>query len=172
MTGLSFVRRVSAVLPLLLSAGAAAAPVPAASNATGKASILKSLSVLKQADLDFGNLVVRGAGTAVIDPVSGAVSATGLVTPTGVGAHQATFVTTGSRNSVINIRIPQKPITLTRTGGTETVSVSSWTLDGSQNRKIPLSSTINFGVGATVTVAAGQAEGTYTGTFDVTVQYP
>jgi hypothetical protein len=29
-----------------------------------------------------------------------------------------------------------------------------------------------FNVGATLVVAAGQAEGTYTGEFDVTVQYP
>jgi Domain of unknown function (DUF4402) len=29
-----------------------------------------------------------------------------------------------------------------------------------------------FRVGATLNVAAGQAEGTYVGTFDVTVQYP
>jgi hypothetical protein len=45
-------------------------------------------------------------------------------------------------------------------------------LDGAKNRKFPLGAAFDFGVGATVTVNAGQAEGTYVGTFEVTVQYP
>jgi hypothetical protein len=72
----------------------------------------------------------------------------------------------------VHIRIPQSPITLTRVGGTQTMTVSTWTLDGNSNRKIPLTSAFNFAVGATLTVAAGQVDGTYLGTFDVTVQYP
>ena len=172
MTGLSSVRRAPALLALLLSAGAAAAPVPATSNASGKASLLRPLTIIKQADLDFGALVVTGAGTAVVDPLSGALSTTGLVTPVGPAAHPAVFTTTGSRTSNVHIRIPQNPITLTRVGGTQTMTVSAWTLDGPQNRKFPLNAAFNFAVGATLTVAAGQADGTYLGTFDVTVQYP
>ena len=167
-----FLHRLPAALLLSLPAAAPAAPVPATSNATGTATILKPLSVIKQTDLDFGTLVVGGAGTAIVDPVSGALTVTGLVTSSGTSAHQATFVTTGSKNSVISIRIPTKAVLLTRVGGTETVSVSNWTLDGSQNRKIPLTSALGFGVGATITIPATQAPGTYAGLFDVTVQYP
>jgi hypothetical protein len=166
------VRLAPALLPLLLSAADAAAPVPATGNATGTASLLRPLTIIKQADLDFGELVVTGPGTAVIDPLSGALSTTGLVTHVGPAAHPAVFTTTGSRTSNVHIKVPQNPITLTRVGGTETMTVSAWTLDGPQNRKFPQNAAFNFAVGATLTVAAGQADGTYLGTFDVTVQYP
>lgn len=157
---------------LLSAAAASAAPVGATQNASGKASILKSLSVLKQADLDFGELVVTGAGTAVIDPVSGALTTTGPITTIGTTAHPATFTATGSKNSVVNIKLPSSAITLTRVGGGGTMTVSNWTLDGKTNRKFPLNSAFNFNVGGTLNVAAGQADGTYTGTFTVTLQYP
>jgi hypothetical protein len=172
MIGLYSVRRAPALLPLLLSAAAAGAPVPATSNASGTASLLRPLTILKQADLDFGELVVTGAGTAVIDPLSGALTTTGLVTHVGPAAHPAVFTTTGSRTSNVHIRVPQNPITMTRVGGTETMSVSTWTLDGNANRKFPANAAFNFAVGATLTVAAGQVDGNYLGTFDVTVQYP
>jgi hypothetical protein len=161
-----------ALAPLLASARAEGAPVPASKNANGTATVLKSLSVLKLADLDFGELVVSGAGTAVIDPVSGALTTTGPLTPLGAPASRALFTATGSRNSVVLIRIPQSAITLTRVGGTQTMTVSNWTLDGTTNRRIPSGASFNFGVGATLNVAAGQADGTYAGTFPVTVQYP
>ena len=157
---------------LLAPAGAGAAPVAAVTNAGGKAVVLSSLSVVKQADLDFGSLAVSGAGTAVIDPAGGVLSVTGGVAAIGTAAHRATFTATGSRNSVVLIRLPKNPITLTRAGGTETMMVSNWTLDGNANRKIPPGNAFNFGVGGTLNVAAGQVDGTYSGTFTVTVQYP
>ena len=163
-------RLLAATIALQLPAVAVGAPVSAPS--TGKATVLKSLSVLKQADLDFGELVVSGAGTAVSNPVSGITSTTGLVTPIGSAAHAATFTATGSRNSVVIIRVPNSAVTLTRVGGGGTMTVSNWTLDGPVNRRIPLGNAFNFSVGATLNVGAAQAEGTYAGTFTITVQYP
>jgi hypothetical protein len=115
---------------------------------------------------------VSGAGTAVVDPVSGSLTTTGGVTKAGSAAHPALFTGTGSRNSVVHIRLPQSPITVTRVGGTQTMTVSTWTLDGATNRKIPPGSVFDFEVGATLNVNANQLAGTYTGTFSVTVQYP
>lgn len=173
MTGRpSILRAAAALIALLLPAAALAAPVSAAVNASGQATVLKSLSVLRQADLDFGKLVAAGAGTAIIDPASGALSTTGLVTPLGTSAHRALFTATGSKNSVVLIRIPKTPVTLTRVGGSETMTVSGWTLDGPTNRKFPIGSAFNFGVGGTLAVGANQVDGTYAGTFTVTVQYP
>lgn len=172
MTGLYSAFRASALLSVLLPVAAIGAPVPATSNASGNVSILRPLTILKQSDLDFGELVVRGGGTAVIDPLTGALTTTGLVSHVGPAAQAAVFTTTGSRTSNVHIRIPQSPITITRVGGTQTMTVSAWTLDGNQNRKFPQNAAFNFAVGATLTVAAGQADGSYLGTFDVTVQYP
>lgn len=161
---------------LLLSAILWSAAVPAAAAATqttaGQVSILSPLSVLKTADLNFGDLIVSGTGTAVMDPVAGSLTTTGGVTKAGTAAHAAQFTGTGSKNSIVHIRVPTTPITVTRVGGTETMTVSSWTLDQSANLKVPPNDIFAFAVGATLNVGAGQASGIYTGTFQVTVQYP
>jgi hypothetical protein len=171
----AFLRLLSATAGLallLLAAAAPAAPVTASTNDAGKATILRPLSLVKKADLDFGELVVASAGTAVIDPVSGSVTTTGSVTPVGTTAHPATFTATGSKNSVVNIKVPTAAVTLTRVGGGGTMTVSNWTLDGKTNRKIPQNSAFDFNVGGTLNIGAGQPDGDYVGTFTVTVQYP
>jgi spore coat protein U-like protein len=159
------------LLPAILWSAAAQAAGAATQSAAGQVSILSPLSVLKNADLDFGNLVVSGTGTAVMDPVAGSLMTTGGVTKAGT-AHAAQFTGTGSKNSVVHIRVPTAPITVTRVGGTETMTVSNFTLDQAANLKVPASDIFNFAVGATLNVGTLQAVGTYTGTFQVTVQYP
>jgi hypothetical protein len=162
----------AATLLLIVPDAARAAPVAASKDSNGQATVLGSLSLLKRTDLDFGALAVAGVGTAVIDPVTGSLTTTGGVTAVGSTPHSATFTGTGSRNSVVLIRLPKNPVTLTRVGGTETMTVSNWTLDGSTNRRIPASQAFNFAVGGTLNIAAGQVEGDYVGTFTVTMQYP
>ncbi len=161
----------AAILSLLLVPAAARA-VPVRQSSPSQAAILSPLGVVKQADLDFGELVVSGAGTAIIDPVSGAMTSSATLVPVASKYHPAKFTGTGSKNSVVHIRLPTSSIALTRVGGTETVTVSNWTLDGSTNRRIPATDIFDFAVGATLTVASGQVPGPYQGTFDVTVQYP
>lgn len=155
-----------------LAASAAASAAPVSASAGGTASVLTPLSIIKTADLDFGTIVATGAGTAVIDPVNRTLTTTGLLVPSGTRSHPAGFTATGSRNAVVLVRVPKNPITVTRVGGTETMTVGNWTLDGNINRRVPANQTFDFAVGATLNVGAGQAEGTYVGSFDVTVQYP
>ena len=170
LSRLSMLRVFAAFATLLVPAAACAASVK--KSAPTEAAILSPLSVIKRADLDFGTLVVTGAGTAVIDPVSGTESVTGPILPAGSSAHPAKFTATGSKNAVALIRLPKNPINVTRVGGTETMTVTNWTQDGATNRRIPITDTFDFSVGATLNVGASQAEGTYTGTFNITVQYP
>jgi len=73
---------------------------------------------------------------------------------------------------VVIIHVPNSAITLNRVGGGGTMTVSNWTLDGSVNRRIPANNAFNFSIGATLNVGAAQADGVYTGSFAVTVQYP
>jgi len=164
-------RSVRSLTALLLFAVPSASP-GATRPSSAAAAILSPLSVIKRADLDFGTIVVNGAGTVVLDPLSGSLTTTGAVTKSGIAAHPALFTSTGSKNAVVHIKLPQNPITVTRVGGTETMTVGNWTLDGPTNRRIPLNTTFDFAVGATLTVGASQAEGAYTGTFTITVQYP
>ena len=166
--------RFAALLLSTFVAAGTASPASAAVTQSGNAeiAILSPLSAIKRADMNFGTIVVSGAGTAVIDPVSGTVTTSAALLKIGTSAHPARFTSTGSRNSNVHIRLPQSPITVTRSGGTETMTVSTWTLDGPTNRRIPANSTFDFAVGATLNVAAGQVPGIYRGTFSVTVQYP
>src|SRR5690348_7792537 len=92
------------VLALLVPAAASAAP--AVRSATARTAVLSPLSVLKRGDLDFGTLAVAGAGTAIVNPVNGSLTTTGAITRVGTSAHPATFTGTGSKNSVVHIRVP------------------------------------------------------------------
>ena len=112
------------------------------------------------------------AGTATINPVTGVLTTTGGVTPVPGGVSPAVFLGAGSRNAPYQIRLPKNPITLTRSGGTETMIVSNWTLDGPTNRMVGANEAFSFNVGARLAVGANQADGTYVGTFDITVHYP
>src|SRR5512142_1096825 len=100
----------SCLLPSAILWSAAAPAAAAATQSTaGQASILSPLSVLENADLNFGDLVVSGTGTAVMDPVAGSLTTTGGVTKAGTAAHAAQFTGTGSKNSIVHIRVPTSP---------------------------------------------------------------
>lgn len=69
---------------------------------------------------------------------------------------------------MVNLRLPNGSITLTNgTGGT--MSVSNFVTDGNNNRRTDANGIISFRVAATLNVAANQADGAYTGTFDITL---
>lgn len=162
-----------AMAALLTAAPTMAVAATARRQAAAGAIVLKPLSLIKKKDLDFGTLIASAAaGTATLDPVTGTVTAAGGVTATSAPSSPAIFIGAGSRNSPYQIRIPSSPITLTRSGGTETMIVSNWTLDGQTNRKVDANEAFEFKVGARLAVAANQVPGTYVGTFDVTVHYP
>ena len=167
-----FLRLAAALLAALSAMPSAAIAAPARATGTATVDLLSPLTIQKLQDLDFGTVAVTTAGTAVIDPVANSISTTGGLVAAGGTPHAALFRGAASQNSVVNIKLPKQPITLTRVGGTETVTVSNFTLDGPTKRQMAQATTFDIKVGATLTVPAGQIAGQYTGTFDVTAQYP
>ena len=169
--------------PLVLSAlaaalGVAALPAPAAAQAVGaieraqaKAVLIHPLTVIKKADMDFGYLMATGAGTAVLNPNANTLSTTGGVQAVGGDPTSAVFVGASRSWALVNIRLPNGPLTLTRDGGTETMTLTNWTLQGSSWRLLTPNVSFEFRVGGTLNVNANQADGSYTGTFDITVNY-
>lgn len=147
-------------------------PVAAAETAQARVALIVPLTVVKKTDMDFGYLSAVGAGTAVLEPNANALSTTGGVTAVGGNPTSAVFIGASQSSAVVNIKVPNQPITLTRVGGTETMRVDSFTLEGQDKRTLARMSSFEFRVGGTLRVNANQAEGFYTGTFDVTVQYP
>ena len=171
MSSGSCVRLVLAALALCAPAAMACAATPA-QQATAGGNIIHPLTVTKVKDMDFGYLAAPAAGTAVLEPNADAFSTTGGTIPVGGTPHCAEFVGAAQSNAVVNIRVPTQPTTLTRVGGTETMTVSKFTLQGLSRRALAKADSFTFRVGATLTVPANQVEGTYVGTFSVTVQYP
>lgn len=149
----------------------AATRVPATTNASGTVTVVAPISISKLYDLDFGALVVTSAGTAVMDPNTNQLTTTGGVTLTSSSPHPAYFETVAPIKSKVLIKAPNRPITLTRVGGTETMTISSFVISGSASRNVNSGEPIAFSVGGTLNVNAGQVEGLYSGNFDVTINY-
>jgi hypothetical protein len=165
-----WIRAVGALALAAPSAHAQAAPKTAVANP--KATILRPVTVTKLKDMDFGALSRTAAGTAVLEPNADVLTTTGGVLAMGGTPHSAEFAGSARSSAVVNIRVPNQPAVLTRVGGTETVTVSNFTLQGQNKRTIAAQTFFTFRVGGTLNVAATQAEGIYVGTFQVTVQYP
>jgi hypothetical protein len=150
---------------------AMAAPAQPASNATATVVIAQPVQVMKVTDMDFGNLTVNAAGTAVINPTTDSLTTTGGVAPISGTVSAGHFRITATRLALVLIHLPATAITLKRSNGPETMPLGNWTMDGFPLRVITNQGALDFAVGGTLTVANNQAEGTYVGTFDVTVDY-
>ena len=155
----------------LCAASPIGAQVAATSNARAEVTIARSATFRKLQDLEFGALTITGAGTAIVDPETDALTTTGGVAPIGGRPYAALFDSVSPSRSVVVIKAPNRPATLTRIGGTETMILDSWTISGQSRRVVAAQEPYSFKVGGTLHVNANQAEGTYEGTFDVTVQY-
>lgn len=152
---------------------AGAAPVSARINADGEVALLHPLEIIRKRDLDFGYVARPAvAGSVTINPNTGAVTTTGGLMLLGGTRHSALFTGAAKSNSVVIVRIPKQPVTLTRFGGTDTMTVSNFTLEGLDKRQAAAKVSFDFAVGATLNVKANQPEGLYTGTFEVSIQYP
>ena len=172
MTGLSLLRGALALAALFAPAVAHAAPVEPDQQATGTVRIVPPASVRKLQDLNFASLTVTTAGTAVIDPNTDAMTTTGGVLHAAGVPYAALFEGVSPVKAVVIIRIPRNPITVTRVGGTETMTVSNWTMSGAGRRTLAAQEAFEFRVGGTLNVNANQVEGLYLGTFTVEIQYP
>ena len=169
-----FLTRLPALLALVAPAAAHAAPpqlFPPDRNAAGTAAIILPAQITKLNDMDFGFVTVATAGTAVVDSSTDAISTTGGVLFAGGLPHAAKFEAVSPSKTVVHIRLPRQAATLTRVGGTETMDVDTWTINGAATRNVVARETFDFNVGATLHVASGQVEGTSTGTFTVTIDY-
>jgi hypothetical protein len=161
---------VAAALLLLVPSTAEAAPIT--STLDTSVTLLSPNTLQKLEDLDFGTIGQTAAGTAIINPITNTESSTGGVLALGGTPHAARFQGVATKHSVVNIKLPNQPVTLTRSGGTETVTVSNFTLDGPSKKVMADGTIFQIRVGATLTVAAAKTPGLYTGTFNVTAQYP
>ena len=155
---------------IALTAVPAAAAIPA-QQSDGKALILIPLSLIKIQDLDFGSIVPSGtAGTVTLNASTSARTFTGGVTlvPSDAGFH-GYFAGAGSANQQVLIAL-SPPVELASVAG-DKIPVVGLTLDGPPMRTIDNTRAFFVGVGGTLSIAANQPVGTYSGDFWVTAVY-
>ena len=159
----------AAMTAVALPGPANAAPIPATTDASGKALILIPLTLTKVDDLDFGTVIPSAAsGTISIAPDGSGQSFTGGVTPVAsVPAKRGLFAGAGAANQQVSIFLAPPASLSDGAGHSMPISLN---VDSSS---VMIDSTRAFfvGVGGTVTVGANQFEGVYSGTFTVLAQY-
>jgi hypothetical protein len=133
------------------------------------ANIVAGPSISSVATLDFGGMIKPTTAATVIMSPAGARTTTGTITvlSTATG-HAASYTLTGEGTSTYTITLPTTTVTVTNGSGASMpvsafiASAGPYALSGG---------TGSFTVGATLGLAASQATGAYTGTFDVRVDY-
>jgi Mat/Ecp fimbriae major subunit len=168
----------SAALALALLQGTVAHA--ATGTAASRSQIRKQITLANVTDLNFGT-IIRGAaaGTVTINARTGARTSAGGVTQVGTtGFTTANFNGTGSAGRVVTVSAGAASFTITNgTGGTMTVNTLRTSGNGSaaqtlpRNYTLPASGALALRIGGRLNVAANQADGNYSGTFTINMDY-
>lgn len=142
-------------------------------NATGTAKIVKPLTLSWVRDLDLGTIILSGAGSwsgASVGISRFGVFACANVNTTCSGTTQtAQYRITGTNNQDVTITAPS--VTLTNQNDGVSTLVMAVGSPGTVNLGNSGAAGLVFDLGGLITVASSTPEGTYTGTFNVTVNY-
>ncbi len=144
----------------------------ATQSSVGRVRTVRPIIINLTRDLDFGSLIIATtAGRATINPRTDVRTRTGGVTLAPGGTPGAArFAVTGTASRPVQVTLGARP-TLTRSGGTETMTMTALTMNGGINRTLTAAGTLDLRIGGTLAVAANQVPGVYVGTFTVTVDY-
>ena len=160
----TIIKALTAAGVLAVALGGTAA-YAATASATAKAKILKQVTVTKTADLDFGTVVTGTApGTVIISSAGARTCGTGLVCSGSTAA--AAFGIVGTTGQTVTI---STPLTVSLTSGLN--SMSAGLLSSAATRTLSGTAADQVTVGGTLSVGANPADGDYTGSFAVTVDY-
>ncbi|QXE89852.1 DUF4402 domain-containing protein [Geomonas subterranea] len=143
----------------------------ATAQANTTATVVLPVTITKTVDLNFGRFMSGALGGTVVVSTGGAQSVTGGVTTTtalGSTAAAAAFTISGEPTSTYAVTFPAQT-NLTGPGAPMTIGTFTTASSGTLNTFGAASEILS--VGATLTVGASQASGTYSGTMDVAVNY-
>lgn len=150
--------------------GAASIAALALLAAPARHALAQQLTFSNTRGLDFGRFVAGTGGTVILAP-NGARSRTGAVvllnSPTVGQASFNAIRASGNKSSVI-ISLPANG-SIRLNSGANSMAVNTFVSTPASTGSIQTPMTLS--VGATLVVAPNQAPGTYSGTFNVTVNY-
>ena len=148
----------------------------ALASASCEATIITPISISKTVDMNFGNLAVSASTSGTVILATSGSRTTGgsggVTLPSNTGTVAAAeFAVSGEASYTYAITLPTSA-TLTD-GSSNTMAVSSFTSNPSSTGTLSTGGTQTLKVGATISVAAAQAAGTYVNTtgVPVTVNY-
>jgi hypothetical protein len=160
----------------VLAIPATMAQAPIQATATVEVGVPLTLTLVDQSVLNFGKVnTSASAGNCVIS-TAGVASAHSGVSLNGGTPSAVAFTTTGRPSGTYVVTIPSS-LTITRVGGSQTVTVDNFLVRGTgaaADSPIVTLGATGFGgftVGATLSLGSNQADGTYTSQFPVTVAY-
>jgi Domain of unknown function (DUF4402) len=163
-------KKVAVVLAaVLLSTASTVHAAQATSNAT--ANVMTPISISNTAALRFGKFSALTGGTVVIS-TAGARSATGAVVLSSTDAGgAASFTVSGDANATYAITLAGSATLTHSVDNTKTMSLGTFTSDPSGTGTLSGGGSQTLNVGGTLTVGNAQTTGSYSGTFDVSVEY-
>ena len=158
-----------AALSLGIASPASAANAPASATVN----LYKPLLLAKTTDMDFGSMFppASGTGTIKLDPNGGATIYTGIAAAGASPTTRAVFTGQATRLSLVFLQYPAGSITLTRVGGSDTLTASNFTIDSAGVLRFVGTASYTIGVGATLAVPSTAVGGTYVGSFTLTANY-
>lgn len=164
-----FLTRAGAAAALALTSAPAFAVSPA-TQATASAKIFKPLTISFVQNLDFGTIVLSGAGSWSGQVVSmsqaGAVTCgSGNVTCSG-SPQPAKYHLVGTNNAVVTISSPGFNLT-----GPGTLAFTPNAPATVNLGATGATTGVDFAIGGSITLASTTADGVYSGTFAVTADY-
>jgi len=172
---------IAAIVALPMSATAASTTTVGTNTVTtpaitAAAKIIQPISVVTDGvQLNFGT-IASSTSAATVLLTSGNVRS--------IGSGTATLITTGALNiantvpsftvngepsAAYTITLPASDVTITSSSNTMKVNTFTTSIGGTAGALT--AGTQTFTLGASLAIAAGQASGSYTGTFNITVAY-
>ena len=160
-----------------LIAATVAGPVHAGSvTGTLKTIVLGPVAMVNVTPLDFGGIIPTGGGTVTVDAQTGTRTSAGVVLAGGTVSN-ARFVATGTPDQVVSLSLNPSPIIIVNGASNMSVNQLRVSINGGgpqplgPNANLGPLGIINYAIGGRLTVSGTQADGLYTGTFTLTMDY-
>ena len=136
-------------------------------TANAGANVVQGLIISETTGINFGDISESGAGTVIMSQLGGrSVTGGADVLSGGTTPSQGIYTISGEAGKAYTLTLPVT-VTVGEAGG-DTMDITAFNSDAS-NSAVAAGETVN--IGATIGISAGQATGTYSATYPLTVNY-
>jgi hypothetical protein len=158
-------KKIILLTAMVMIASTTTAVAQSEATATGvtNARVITPITIAKEIDMNFGNLVATAGGGAIVLLTDGTRTGDAAIlagTQNGT-ITAAEFTVNGETDFTFDIALPAGSFDVSNTGATATMSVGTFVSSPNATGTLTLG-TETLLVGATITLDANQASGTYT----------